>query len=304
MAQSKRADPSDQQVMLKRSFSDEIIDQLKNTQTVFFYKKDNIDAVDSFKQAITASWDLTPIIFDDIDNFEKYASDPKFSYFIIEGISTTVYTQNGSMTTSSYTNTHYFLTLRLFKDISRKGKVQTNGLCRIELYPNTESLFMGTNAPRKNHVIDKLYEKGGFYNWSPIFLKAQIGAVSTNLKNHMRPWLFQDIRSDNLAGLLSKDTLYVPKSVLVSFNKFNGKEVQQAGDVFMGYPYRYRICSDEELYHIFQVKNRGRLLFEYVKSSTDKFVSIYDLKEKQILYKKYTPISYNLKDKDIRKIYE
>ncbi len=49
MAQSRAADPSDQQVMLKRNFSDDIINQLKNTQTVFFYKKDNIAALDSFQ---------------------------------------------------------------------------------------------------------------------------------------------------------------------------------------------------------------------------------------------------------------
>ncbi len=207
------------------------------------------------------------------------------------------------MTTSEYSNTHYYLSLRLFKEVSKKGKMLTNGLCRIELYPNIiDTLFTGSGAPRRNNVIGKLYDKGGFYNWSPVLLGAQIAAVESNLKNHTRPWLFQDIKSDNLSALLSKDTLYVPASILMSFNKFNGKEARQGEEIFQGYPYKYRICSDEELYHIFQDEHRGRLLFEYVKSSTDKFVSIYDLKNKEIVYKKYTPISYNLKDKDIRKI--
>src|ERR1700749_4004414 len=250
MAQSRAADPSDQQVMLKRNFSDDIISQLKNTQTVFFYKKDNIAALDSFRQAIIGSWDLTTLLFDDIDNFEKYASDPQYSYFIIEGITTTVYNQQGGMTTSEYSNTHYYLSLRLFKEVSKKGKMLTNGLCRIELYPNTMTLFTGSGAPRRNNVIGKLYEKGGFYNWSPILLSAQIGAVESNLKNHTRPWLFQDIKSDYLSPLLSRDTLYVPSAVLMSFNKFNGKEVQQAGEIFKGYPYKYRIFSEEELYQI------------------------------------------------------
>ena len=52
----------------------------------------------------------------------------------------------------------------------------------------------------------------------------------------------------------------------------------------------------------FLKQKRGRLLFEYVKSSTDKFITVYDLKETKVIYKDYTPISYNLKSTDTRRI--
>lgn len=297
MAESRSSDPKDILLISKRNYSDDIINQLKATQTVFFYQKNNINALDSFKEAITSAWDLTPIIFDDIDSFDKYASDPKYSYFIIEGIETTT-----SSSTGSYSNTHYYLTLRLFKGVSKKGKIATNGLCRIELYPNNETLSEGTSHHKGENVIDNLYQKGTFYNWSPILLKAQLGTVSTNLKNHLRPIMIENISSDNLPQLLSNDTLYIPKRLLMTFNGFNGKERNQNENVFAGYKYKYRICNDAELYNIFQTENRGRLLFEYVKSSTEKFISIYDLKDKKIVYRKCTSISYNLKSKDIDKI--
>ena len=133
-------------------------------------------------------------------------------------------------------------------------------------------------------------------------LKAQLQAVATNLSNNIRPWLFQEVKDGDISAVLSSNTLYVPASLLMSFNAFNGKEKVKAEDVFAGYAYKYKICTDAELYKIFQTEGTGRLLFEYVKSSTDKFITIYDLQQKKIIYKEYTAVSYNLHAKDIQKI--
>jgi hypothetical protein len=230
-------------------------------------------------------------VFDDISHFEKYATDPKYSYFIIEG-----YTASSS----SMSTTHYYLNLRLFKEVSKKGKISTTGLCRIELYPNTETLFMGHG--KADDVIERLYTKGGFYNWSPILLKAQLEVVSTNLEKNLKPYYYEEFKDDDLTNILSNDTLYIPKSLLMSFNAFSGKEAEKAESIFNGYHYKYRICTDEELFNIFQISKRGRLLFEYVKSSTDKFITIYDLKQKKAIYRNYVAVSYNLKSKDIESI--
>ncbi|AEV99628.1 hypothetical protein A4D02_27750 [Niastella koreensis] len=78
------------------------------------------------------------------------------------------------------------------------------------------------------------------------------------------------------------------------------KEKDEA--IFNGYHYKYRICTEEELFDLFQISKKGRLLFEYVQSSTDKFITIYDLQQKKTIYRDYVAISYNLKSKDIEKI--
>ncbi len=275
----------------KQEFSQETIDQLKATTTVFFYSKQQQSEIEFIKQAVTDGWTLTPLIFDDISSFEKYASDPQYSYFIIEGYTA----QSSSMST-----THYYLNLRLFKDVSKKGKINTTGLCRIELYPNTQTLFMGHG--KADEVINNLYTKGAFYNFSPILLKAQLEDVATNLQNNLKPYHYHEFKDDNLSNILSKDTLYIPKSLLMTFNAFNGKEGEKAESVFNSYHYKYRICTDEELFDIFQTNKKGRLLFEYVKSSTDKFITIYDLKQKKAIYRNYIAVSYNLKSKDIENI--
>jgi len=274
-----------------KKFSDEVMAQLKATTTVFFYSKQQKTEIEPIKQALIDGWKLTPLIFDEISKFDKYASNPKYSYFIIEG-----FTKQSNYTS----NTHYYINLRVFKEVTKKGNIVSTGLCRIELYPNTQTLNMG--GGKSDEVIDNLYTKGAFYNWSPILLKAQLEAVSTNLEKSWKPDHYTEVKDKDLSNILSNDTLYVPKSLLMSFNALSGKEKEKPETLFDVYKYKYRICTDEELFDIFQISKRGRLLFEYVKSSTDKFITIYDLQQKKIIYRNYTPLSYNLKSKDIESI--
>ena len=169
------------------------------------------------------------------------------------------------------------------------------------MYPNSSSLFEGQYQGKNHNVLASLYDHGVFYNWCPVYLAGQIGAVETNLKNNFRPGFFAAVKDPSLENLLRRDTLYILNTGFMSFNKFNGREKKSEIDFSaLGCP--YTLCSERELYQIFETENRGRFIFEYVKSSTDKFVSIYDLKAKKLIYRVYTPVSYNLKSKDLAKI--
>ncbi len=299
------------QVNIKAS-KEEAADQLsrlKGTTTVFFYKKSRTYSIDSIKQAVSSSWDITPIIFEDIAKADKYTSNPKYSYFDIEGISkTATKTTTYGTTRNLNTNTHYYLVLRLFKEETKKGKIKTDPLCRIELFPNYETMEIATPSDFGNggldgeEIVTELYDRGVFYNWTPITLKAMLSAVATDLKNNERRWVYSNVKAPNLKDMLAADTLYIPEYLLVYYNAMSGKEKKQDENILSEYKYKYRICNDKELYQVFEVEKRGRLLFEYVKSSTDKFVSIYDLKENKLIYKKYTPMSYNIKAKDLEAI--
>ena len=297
IAQSKILDRSDFLLTKQKNFDDKEMDALKNTKTVFFQSRNNSAQNDSIKTAIASVWDLTPIIFDDISNFDKYAGNPAYSYFEIR--STTHTSTMGSMST---VYTHYFLTLALYESEGKKGKINTTDLCRVELFVNSKSKIGEILGRKREEQHESLYSKGNFHNWTPMLLKAQLAAVQTNFKNKMRAGLNDGVKDDDLSRILSKDTLYVPKNLLFTFNAFTGAEKNDREDVFSGYQYKYKLCDDEELYRIFEVEKRGRLLFEYVKSSSNKYVTIYDMKTKKVIYRDYTAISYNLKSKDLEKI--
>ena len=296
MAQAGLADTGDKFIMNKKKLSAGTIDRLKTTTTVFFLPKGDLERRDSFQAAIASVWDLTTIVFDEISNFEKYNNDAGYSYFIVEGVNTHI-----RMEHTSFDQMHLYLALRLPKEEGNTKDVNTLGLARIELFPDFITLMTGINGSPKT-FLTKVYDKGVFYNWSPVLLKAQLAAVQTNLKANNRPWLYDEINDPQLTRRLSKDTLYVPKRVLVHFNKFNGNETLSSNSLFQAYGYKYKICDDKELYRVFETEKRGKLLFEYVKGSTDKFVSIYDMESRRIIYKQYTHNSYNLKSKDLKRI--
>jgi len=187
----------------------------------------------------------------------------------------------------------------VFNHLDEKQQPVYDVLCRIELYPNTHTLFAGSS--HRENVIAEFYDHGEFYNWSPVYLAAHLGVVEADLKKKFRSSLFAEVRDPSLTRLLLKDTLYIMDTEFKSFNKFSARE-KKSDLNFDRYGAPYRLCSPQELFQIFETEKRGRFLFEYVKSSTDKFVSIYDVKDKKVIYRQYTPISYNLKSKDLAKI--
>ncbi len=281
----------DAQMITAKEIDQEVLDTLKKSTTVFFYGKETGQSLDSLKAALSTAWDLTPFIFENIDKIWNYIGEKGYSYFVIEGARSGADFKNNSGSTRSFANLHIYLTLR-----SSIGP----GLCRIELYPDPETL---RSDDYDHFKYETAYKKGHFYNWSPVYLKAHVQAVESDLKKGIRPGLDEEFVAEDLQQLLQNDTLYISASMLGKYNPWAGKETGKQADLFKVLKSPYRICSDSELYSIFITENRGRLLFEYVKSSTLKYISIHDLKKKEVVYKDFDN-GYNLHANDLSKIYK
>lgn len=275
-----------------RVFDADVLDTLKSTTTVFFYGNETGLTLDSLKTAVSAAWDITPIIFENSDRIGKYIGERGYSYFTIEStIGVIPIEKNLRGFEHASTATHIYLTLRSFTG---------PGLYRIELYPDPKTLL----SDDYNHFEYGIaYKKGHFYNWTPVYLRAHIQAAASDLKKSFRPELEAKFSSDSLQELLRNDTLYISANMLGKYNPLAGKNKGNKNNVFKELKTPYRICSDSELYSIFITENRGRLLFEYVKSSRLKFIKIFDLKYKQVIYKDFDQ-GYNLSENDLRNIYK
>jgi hypothetical protein len=280
----------------KRVFSPGAIEKFKETKTIFYYGRESGKSLDSLKEAVTSAWDLTPVIFEPIDKYFDFAGEPGYSCFVIEGGKTgATFTTPGNgikgQHTMSVSNTHLYLALRPYNE---------QGFCRIELYPDSKTLLSDDYDQFKYSTA---YKKGHFFNWSPVYLKAHLEIVAMNLKNkNLRPDLFENYKSPDLAQLLANDTLYVSGELLSKFNSLSGKEKSNEEGAFKSYKFPYRVCSDSELYDIFITQKRGRFLFEYVKSSTFKLIKIFDMKTKELVYET-NENGYNLKAGDLSAIH-
>lgn len=295
-AEWAKSDPKDEMAFYARTFSEATLDSLKKTTTVFFYQKADIPTLDTLRRMLTEAWDISPLIFVEGTEAGKYIGDPAYSYFVNSNYEVDMMVgrtpQNLGGTYASWT--HYYLLLK-------SGGKNANNLCRIELYPKFR-----TAKPKGQtyYDIDRniFYSRILFHNWTPLLLKAQLQEAAANIKNKFRPCLYDIVKAENLTELLTGDTLYVPKSLLLDFNILNGNENYQGDNIFSGYKYKYRLCTDEELYDIFEVQKKGRLLFENVISSTFKYITIHDMRDKKIVYRNFVQDSKTIKAKDIKAI--
>lgn len=275
----------------EKKIKDDVIEQLKKTKTVFFmkYNKSKKDSlmIDSFLTAFKLGWDLSEIVIDDVKNMDKYFDDPNISYIIVEG----KYTQGGNAAHAG----GYYLTLTV-NDLNDKGtKTKAKVLCRIDLFPDanfSEITTANSGFSLKEYddqlVLDDVYngiKKRWVLNFSPVYLMAHLCAVSTNIKAKIRPDHDADYKDEKLQDLLATETLYVSKRLLKGYKGFKAEEYDLDEEVFEDYKYKYKVCSDAELYKIFIKEKKGRLIFEYVKKGTSKYIKIIDVQSKKYIYK-------------------
>jgi hypothetical protein len=273
------------------------LNRLKERTVIFVLPKTEYRYIDDYTSMLSKVWTLTPLKVVKFKDLHSYNKDvDKYFYFTIGGLEHTVF--NGS--SSYYTNTHYYLKLSTAFVESGKLRSGTEGLCRIELYPDMATVFI---SPGK-YLNPTFYLESSFRNFTLPYMMVYLKFVQQNILNGNNPSVYHSYEDKELLSKIKSDTLYVPDSLIYSRNKLTGKERQEDEDLFSDYPGKYKFVSTTELINIIKTRDESKpvFLFEYVLSSTDKYVGVLDVRSGKVIYRKYTPMSYNLKAKDIRKI--
>lgn len=272
--------------------SDEQMDRLRQKTVVLVLPSSQYDYLDDYKSMVPKAWTLTPIVVAKFSDVAEYMDPEKYAVFGISAV-----TSSGS-----YTNTHYWLTLSVpyQKEGRKKASTEYDELCRIDLYPDRKTQDIGASQKHYN----ELYEGSVMRNFTLPYIMTYLRYIQLNLKNQTIPGVYAETKDDALLSKLEKDTLYVPDSLVYHRSGFSSKEDMNEKDLFATYSGKYRIVSTQELTEL--IKNRTDkkplFIFEYVLSSTDKFVSIYNETTGALVYRNYKAMTYNLKPKDIEAI--
>ena len=90
--------------------------------------------------------------------------------------------------------------------------------------------------------------------------------------------------------------------MLFKFNKFTGDESKkhEEKDIFEDYTLKYKLLPMKELSDKILTDKTPFYYMVYIKSSTDKFVTVYNAATSEIIYSVYTTTSYNLKSSDLK----
>jgi hypothetical protein len=278
-----------------REITEESMQRLKEKTVVFVLPKSEAQYMDDYTKMLSEIWTITPIKvvnYTDVAPYLKNAE--KYAFLAIGGIQV--------RSSSSGTHTHYYLTLSVpYTVAGKKNKVKHDDLCRIELYPKMDVIFHFSDK----EVETEMYSNATFRNFTFPYMTVYLKFLHQNLKDNKRASVFNHYEDKALLSKVKNDTLYIPEELIFSRNKFTGREREKDDDdLFSEYPGKYKSVSNSELINIIRTRDESKpiYLFEYILSSTDKYVGVLDIRSGKVIYRRYTPMSYNLKQKDIRKM--
>ncbi len=269
---------------------------LKKSKTIFVYREQDEKNLDQFKSLIDKSWDYTDLEFVSFDDFKKRKfNDAHYSFFTLGGFHKVKTSSSGMVTELTY----IYMSLWMYID----GKKKT--FCRIEFYPTFKTHNMAAQhaGGKDGKMMTYLYEDAVLHNWNLAYINNAIQTVNKKLSHLETRWLYKSSSKISLAPL-KRATLYVPDYTLIKFNKKTGDESLRhlKSELFKKYPYKYKIIDPEELSDLIVNSDEPIYYLSYIKSSTDKYVTVINGLTGEIMYSEYSAMSYNLKTKDITKV--
>lgn len=290
------------------SSSDEI-NAIKNTTTYVAMKDPNTEIAKKYEAIVKKYWTLSKVEFIKYSEIHKYLNS-KSSFLTIGGYitnvsSNTIYTDGGRSSGVDYSHTHIYLELwkcsdkylsknKDPKDFKEKDKQQ---ISRLELFTDFPTLMLPSNLYKSEYDTE-----GHVRNWGLGMLKNHIQNMTNYIAKGADKNLYSEIENNNEIKKLSTQTLYIPDYIFNKFNMFTGDESKKHDekDILEDYKFKYVIVSSDDLNQKILDDNSTIYYLQYIKSSTDKFISVINSKTGEVIYSVYTPTSYNIKSGDIK----
>jgi hypothetical protein len=279
------------------------MEALKATTTLFTLQyKDYNDKV-AYEKAIRAVWTITPFQIVRPDELGDYMKKKNYSIFSFGGFVT-------SRTGPSMTSIHIAYDLWM-PEPKKNGKMDQKYFARVQIYPDNKTIYAAYSNKFKKQsdfsstMLSFIYNEANIYSWGPGYIKGYLQLVNDRLSADDERGPFTEVEDNKALASLKTDTLYVPDYVKVKFNMMTGSEKEDDGadeDMKEAYPYPVKFLSAGELNNLILNGDKPIKYLVYIKSSTDKFINIYDSKNNKLIYAQYVPVSYNFKNKDLKKL--
>lgn len=285
------------------------ITKIKRGTTYIAMKDPNSEKVKEYVNAFKNNWTISKLEFIKYSEIEKFIS-PENSFLTIGGYETNtqfikLYESGSQKNGINFSNTHLYLELwtcdeKYFQSKKKKKEFEDSDkiqVARIELFTDFETL----SDP------DKLFQSdydgdGHIRNWGPGILKNYIQSLMSYLNKGENHTLYSGILNSNEMKNLKKEVLHVPEYILTKFNKFTGDETKKHDekDIFEDYKLKYKLISTDELNQKILTDTTSFYYLIYIKSSTDKYISVINSLTGEIIYSTYYPLSYNIKSGDLK----
>ncbi|RYD99746.1 MAG: hypothetical protein EOP54_02795 [Sphingobacteriales bacterium] len=284
--------------------SAEAMARFKQSTTYFVLQEKDYAQEAIFRAAIAKIWQVTP--FKIIRPEEMGQLDQQQSSFFFFGGFVTV--RQGRSTVTYHPHLSYDLFLL---STNKKGHTEQDMLGKILLhldgasYQYVTRYANGNNKNFSKQVIPFLYQEAAMQNWTPQMLSGYLKVINDGLASGTLRSVFDEYTDEEGIKALKHQTLYIPDYVNTKFNMFTGTEKEtesDEGEDNTAYAFGNKYLAAKEIAHTAAAQNKAYAYLSYIKSSTDKFVSVFDGETGKLLYTAYTPVAYNFKSKDLKRI--
>lgn len=284
--------------------SDEEMSKFKKSTTYFVLQAKDYADQGAFQDAIAKVWTVTPFKIIRPDEMSKLDKN-RSSFFFFGGFVTT---RQGRGTGSFHPHLSYDL---FMLGTNKKGRTEQNMLGKVLLHLDGESYRFvaryanGNSQHFSEKVIPFLYNEAEMQNWSPLMLSGYLKVINDGLISGTLRSVFEEYTNKEGINALRSETLYVPNYVNTKFNMFTGGEKDtedDESDLKAAYAFPSQYSDLPALENTANASTEGIYYLSYIKSSTDKFVSVFNSRTGEMIYTAYSPMSYNFKLKDLKRI--
>ena len=288
----------------------DLLSEIKNYTTYVAMKNPESEIAKQYIKVLKANWTFSNklefIKYKELDNYlNENSAFLLIGGYSVETTSVTRYSSGLEKVNLRYENTHLYLEYwipekKYLEKNKKKFKAKyKQQIARLEIYTDFETLRNPEN------IFNEDYDGGGHIrNWGLGIFKNHIQLLSASLEKGEERDLYDNYIDNEKIKLLRESTLFVPKYVFTKFNKFTAKEnkTHDPKEIFSDYPFPYEVIENKQLNEKILSSEEEFYYLSYIKSSTDKFVSLINSETGEMLYTKYRPASYNLKSKDLKKL--
>lgn len=281
--------PVEKKELSSKDLSEEAIQGLRNSQTIFFFRSD--DDLLELRKALEEVWTISDLFLFPYSEMGKIDLKGK-SYFVIEGFRKVV---------SKYVtvdNTYLYLHLYMnFTD--KKGKDFLQTFARLDLFLTQETM---NKIPKlkEDEVIDFIYTDAEISNWTPGFLRNYLKNINDLLISGQGRGLYESNDEVPAVSQLANKTLYIPDYTLVT-NRYGREGQKDAESLMKDYPYAYEFKSSAEISNMI-LAGEDIYYLVYTRSSTEKYFTVFHSSSGEIVFNAYKPMSYALNRSDFKDI--
>ena len=243
-----------------------------------------------YRNLLEEHWDFTELEFHSYKQYLKSKDQEGYSFLLFGDDHIT-----SGLSESNYLYWELWTWYAPNGDWSQKKKIL---FARLEFYPDPETTFNPSN------IYDYRFDtEGHIMNWTPGMFKNYVQELQDLIsRQEERPISKFYVEPENLAKV-KDETLYIPDYVL---DQYNANLVSQgkisAKELMSDYPYKYKVVSNAELSKMILDSNEPLYYLLFVRSNSDKFISIVEGQSGAFLYTRFTPISFSVKRPDIKKL--